>query len=164
MDQMICYNCFKDLGGSTNFCRHCGFPVRQDWEKYPHALPYGTALGGRYITGRVLGQGGFGITYIAQDYRSKELVAIKEFFPDTMAARGTGNSIVPYTGQRGEDFNYGKTTFLEEARTLAQFNDAPGIVHVYSYFEEFGTAYFAMEYVDGMSLQKYIEKSGGRLA
>ena len=57
MDQMICYNCFKELGSSTNFCRHCGFPVAQDWEKYPHALHYGTVIGGRYITGRVLGQG-----------------------------------------------------------------------------------------------------------
>ncbi len=119
MEKRICYNCFQEVNESTRFCTNCGCSTVEDREKFPHALPWGTVLAGRYITGRVLGQGGFGITYVAQDHRTKSLVAIKEFFPDTMATRGAGNSAVPYSGQRGEDFTYGKTTFLEEAKTLA---------------------------------------------
>ena len=160
MEQKLCCNCFRPIPLESKYCEHCGHSNAQDWDRYPYALPYGTVLGGRYITGRILGQGGFGITYCAQDFKTRERVAIKEFFPDTMASRGQGNSIIPYTGQRSVDFQYGKAAFLEEARTLAQFNDQPGIVHVYSYFEEFGTAYFAMEFVDGVSLQTHIAERG----
>lgn len=164
MSQLICYNCFHELEAPASFCPHCGRPTAQDREKYPHALPYGTALGGRYVTGRVIGQGGFGITYLAQDYQTKELVCIKEFFPDSMVSRGETNYVAPYSGQRGEDFTYGKTTFLAEAETLAQFNDVPGVVQVYSYFEENCTAYFAMEYVEGANFQNYIDDHGGRIS
>ena len=164
MEQKLCCNCFQPLEADAKFCEHCGHSTVQDWEACPNALPYGTVLGGRYITGRVLGRGGFGITYMAQDFQTKQRVAIKEFFPDTMASRGQGNSIVPYTGQANEDFNYGKNAFLEEAKTLSQFVNESGVVHIHSYFEEFGTAYFAMEYIDGVSLQKYIEQSGGKLS
>lgn len=163
MEQQLCCNCFRPIEAGAKFCEHCGYSNVQDWESCPNALPYGTVLGGRYITGRVLGRGGFGITYMAQDFQSKQRVAIKEFFPDTMASRGQGNSIIPYTGQASDDFNYGKNAFLEEAKTLSQFVNENGIVHIHSYFEEFGTAYFAMEYIDGVSLQKYIEQSGGKL-
>ena len=163
MEQSLCYSCFQELEPGVRFCPHCGASVEQDWDRHPHALPYGTVLGGRYISGKVLGQGGFGITYLALDHKTGKVAAVKEFFPDTMAGRGQGNSVVPFTGQRGEDFNYGKSTFLEEAKTLAQFSGEPGIVQIYSYFEEYGTAYFAMEYVDGVSLQHYIDEQGGRI-
>ena len=165
MEERICYSCFQPFtDGGTDFCPNCGAPLAQNWGKYPHALPYGTALGGQYITGRKLGQGGFGITDAAQDYKSKQIVAIKEFFPDGMVARGEASAVVPFSGQREEYFHYGKSSFLEEARILSQFNGVPGIVKVYSYFEEHGTAYFAMEFVDGASLQDYINQQGGRLS
>lgn len=110
----------------------------------------------RYITGQVLGRGGFGITFIAQDYKTRELVTIKEFFPDTMVTRGATNSAVPFSKRQNSDFTYGKTTFLEEAKILTQFNVHPNIVVVKSYFEENGTTYFSMEYVEGVSLQSYV--------
>lgn len=157
----ICYNCFQKIQG--DICPHCGFDPTRDSGQFPHALPYGTVLGGRYITGRVLGQGGFGITYIAQDPKTTELVAIKEFFPDTMVTRGATNSAVPFSERQNGDFTYGKTTFLDEAKTLAQFNGHPNIVGIKSYFEENGTAYFAMEYVEGSSLQHYVNSRGGKL-
>ena len=160
-NEQLCPNCFMANPGGSKFCLHCGQSTIQDWDKYPYSLPYGTALGSRYITGRVLGQGGFGITYCAYDIVAKKRVAIKEFFPDAMASRGQGHSVIPFTGQRSDDFQYGKNVFLEEAKTLAQFIDEPGIVHIYSYFEEFCTAYFAMEYIEGCSLQSYLEKSDG---
>ena len=125
----ICWNCFQDRG-AAQICPHCGYDPEQDREKYPHALPHGTILAGRYITGRVLGQGGFGITYIAQEYKTGNRVAIKEFFPETMSARGSSNAIIPYSGHFGQDFLYGKEAFLEEAKVLAQFNHASNVVSI----------------------------------
>lgn len=163
MEKTLCYHCFREISPGDQICGHCGHNTAEERDKYPHALPYGTVLGGRYITGHVLGQGGFGITYIAQDHRTKELVAIKEFFPDTMVTRNATHSAVPYSQRHREDFEYGKATFLEEAKTLSQFNGHPNIVGVKSYFEENGTAYFAMEYVEGVNLQSYVNSHGGRL-
>lgn len=163
MEKTLCYHCFREVNPGDPVCGHCGHSTAEERDKYPHALPVGTVLGGRYITGQVLGQGGFGITYIAQDYRTKELVAIKEFFPDTMVTRNATHSAVPYSQRHREDFEYGKATFLEEAKTLAQFNGYPNIVGVKSYFEENGTAYFAMEYVEGVNLQSYVNSHGGKL-
>lgn len=163
MDKTLCYYCFHEVAPGAQVCGHCGRSTAEDREKYPHALPYGTVLGGRYITGHVLGQGGFGITYVAQDYKTKELVAIKEFFPDTMVTRNATHSAVPYSQRHREDFEYGKATFLDEAKTLAQFNGHPNIVGVKSYFEENGTAYFSMEFVEGVNLQSYVNSHGGRL-
>ena len=86
MNKNICYNCFNAKSESVAICPHCGYNGTQG-SKYPHALKPGTVLGGKYILGRVLGQGGFGITYLAQDYQSKEIVAVKEYFPEAMATR-----------------------------------------------------------------------------
>ena len=160
----VCYNCFRELGDSDIRCPGCGYDPSDDVGKFPMALPHGTILAGKYITGRVLGQGGFGITYVAQDYKTKQLVAMKEYLPDTMAARGANHTVTAYTGSAGENFNYGKDCFLEEAKTLAEFIGNENIVRVFSYFEEYGTAYFAMEYIEGESFQDYIKSHGGKIS
>lgn len=127
------------------------------------ALPIGAVLNGRYIIGRMLGQGGFGITYEAQNYQTKSMVAVKEYFPGSIVTR-SGAVVVPAHSRQSEEyFLYGKKCFLDEAKTLAALNENRGVVNVYTYFEENGTAYFAMEYVDGISLQQYINRNGGRL-
>ena len=75
----ICYSCFSELPDGAAVCPRCGSSADLKNEmKYPHALPCGAVLNGRYIVGRVLGQGGFGITYVGQEFGSKMLVAIKE--------------------------------------------------------------------------------------
>lgn len=130
--------------------------------KYPLALPKGTILAGQYIIESVLGQGGFGITYKATDYKTKGFVAIKEFFPESMSTR-TGTTVSPFSGERGESFDYGKDCFLQEAETLAQFIGIDGIVEIHNYFEENGTAYFVMDYVEGISFDEYIKRSGGKV-
>lgn len=160
----ICYNCFRQLQESETTCAGCGYDGTADADRFPMALKPGTILAGKYIVGRVLGQGGFGITYVAQDYRTKQLVAMKEFFPDTMASRVSGNTIQAHTGATGENFTYGKDCFLEEAKTLAEFIGNENIVRVISYFEENGTAYFAMEYIEGESFQDYIRSHGGKIS
>lgn len=155
-----CYNCFQSMPDGATVCPSCGYNASAQTGKFPMALPSGTVLNGRYILGRVLGQGGFGITYIAQDHKNGSLVAVKEYFPDTMAARTDGHSVSAYTGQREENFLYGKECFLNEAKTLAEFIGNPNIVRVHSYFEENNTAYFVMDYVQGTSFQDYLKQHG----
>lgn len=74
---MACPNCFNEIE-VKGICPQCGYNPANDEGRFPHALKPGTILNGKYIAGRVLGQGGFGITYIAQDFETKELVAIKQ--------------------------------------------------------------------------------------
>ena len=82
-------------------------------EKYPLALPKGTILAGQYVIERVLGQGGFGITYKASDYKNNNKpVAIKEYFPDTLVYREM-TTVISYPGERTENFDYGKQSFLD---------------------------------------------------
>lgn len=161
----LCYNCFQNKE-NPGACEHCGFDPAAQEGKYPLALPYNTILNGRYIIGRVLGQGGFGVTYIAQDFQTKERVAIKEYFPSDLSTRTGSYRVTPYSGQRGQDFEYGKQRFLDEAKILAEFNSDPHIVNVSRYFDEESTqtAYFVMEYVDGVSLENYVKSKGGRLS
>lgn len=160
---MICYNCFREKG-DTAACPHCHYNTAGERERFPMALAPGIEIGSAYTLGRVLGQGGFGITYIARDNSTGTRVAVKEYFPDSMATRSGGFSVSAHTGERGEGFGYGKQCFLEEAKTLASFIGTPGIVRVYRYFEENGTAYFVMEYVEGTSLKDYLRKHGGKIS
>lgn len=135
------------------------------WEKYPAALPKETILAGQYVIKDVLGQGGFGITYLAEDHRTKSKVAVKEFFPETMAMRSTALiEVRTYTDDRLENFNFGMKSFLEEAKVLAQFQGNPNIVGARRYFEENGTAYFVMDYIEGIDFKTYIKQNGGKLA
>ena len=159
----LCYQCFREKGAET-VCPFCGYDPTGAADKYPLALRPGTILNGRYTVGRVLGQGGFGITYIAQEYRTGERVALKEYFPSEFAGRSQGLTVQVHSSQQLENYEYGKARFLEEAKTLAAFIGNENIVRIYSYFEENGTAYFAMEYVDGLPLDQYMARRGGRLS
>ena len=132
-------------------------------EKYPLALPTGTVLAGRYIIEKVLGQGGFGITYRAVDHKTNEKVAVKEFFPDTLAYR-EGTTVISYPGERSDNYEYGKEGFLQEAQTLAEFIGCENIVRIHTYFEENGTAYFAMDYIEGVSFDEYLKERGGKIS
>ena len=132
-------------------------------EKYPLALPAGTVLAGQYTVNKVLGQGGFGITYQATDYKTGGKVAVKEFFPDTLAYREM-TKVISYPGERTENYEYGKEGFLQEAKTLAEFIGCENIVRIHSYFEENGTAYFVMEYIEGISFDQYLKEKGGKIS
>ncbi len=159
-----CFDCFRELAQEGGVCPYCGYDPAKDEGEYPLALPHGSVLAGQYITGRVLGQGGFGITYAAYDVRLTQKVAIKEFMPQGMAFRVTGSpQMTAYSGRQKEDYAYGLDLFLSEARTLAKFQGNPGIVGVRTFFEENGTAYFVMDYVQGEDLVRYIARRGGKL-
>lgn len=137
---------------------------QRTWENYPAALPRDTILAGRYIIQDVLGQGGFGITYLAKDHQSGNDVAIKEFFPENMVMRQpSGLDVRTYTDERSEYFRFGMQGFIEEAKLLAQLRGNPHIVTVHGYFEENNTAYFVMDYIKGTDFKTYIREHGGKL-
>ena len=141
-----------------------GTTVQDQSEQYPKALPPGTPLCGIYVIERVLGEGGFGITYLAQDRKWNRPVAIKEFFPEMLADRTEANLVQPFTGERSQNFSYGKETFKAEADALAELEDVPNIANVYRYFEENGTGYFSMEFIEGVTLKQFLADRGGKIS
>ncbi|MDR1217029.1 MAG: serine/threonine protein kinase [Oscillospiraceae bacterium] len=161
---MLCYNCFAERDDDGGACPHCGFDLADNADKYPSALRAGTELNGQYVIGRVLGQGGFGVTYLAFDRRLGVKVAVKEFLPEGVAMRVPGTTqISAYAGEFQESFNYGSEQFLEEAQVLAKFSRSPNIAAVKNYFNENDTAYFVMDYVEGISFKNYIANHGGKI-
>ena len=159
----LCYNCFQEREAPEGPCPYCGFDLAENEKKFPVALRAGTVLNGRYIVGRVLGQGGFGITYLALDTQLNAKVAIKEFMPNDIATRiGTTVSVAMDT--KSEEFTYGAERFQEEARTLAKFIGNPNIAAVTSYFDENDTSYFVMDYIEGISFKTYIANHGGKVS
>ena len=161
--QIVCYNCFQQRDSLDGPCPHCGFDLAENEKKYPVALRAGTVVNGRYIVGRVLGQGGFGITYLAWDTQLEAKVAIKEFMPNEIATR-IGTTVSVAVESRSEDFTYGSERFQEEARTLAKFIGNPNIAAVTSYFDENDTSYFVMDYIEGISFKTYIANHGGKVS
>ena len=157
----LCYNCFREKPEGP--CPYCGFDLAENERKFPVALRAGTVLNGRYIVGRVLGQGGFGITYLAWDTKLEARVAVKEFMPNEIATR-VGTTVSVAVESRTEDFTYGAERFQEEARTLAKFIGNPNIAAVTSYFDENDTSYFVMDYIEGISFKTYIEGRGGKVS
>ena len=128
-----------------------------------HILPAGTILDkGRYRIEHKIGQGGFGITYCAQKLSLQQRVAIKELYWRDHSARDIGeNAQVRITREEdAAEFEVHKERFLREARILRDFSFLPGVVHIDEYFEENGTAYIVMEYVEGETLAQYMADRG----
>ncbi len=109
-----------------------------------------------YEIGNVLGYGGFGMTYLAQDTNLDQSVAIKEYLPGELATRDTDSTVQPSSEEHRATFRWGLDRFIEEARTLAKFRH-PNIVRVLSVFEAQNTAYMVMEYEEGKSLHDIIK-------
>ncbi len=162
--QTLCYNCFQHIQDPAAPCPLCGFDLEENRQKFPVALRAGTVLNNRYIVGRVLGQGGFGITYVAFDSQLQARVAVKEYMPSDMATRVEGTTVSVMMDTRAEDFTYGAERFQEEARTLAKFIGHPNIAGVSSYFDENDTSYFVMDYIEGVSFKSYIANNGGKVS
>lgn len=161
--QTRCMGCMTDKGMAV-ICPECGFE-ESDRSASPVHLPPRTLLQARYRVGRVLGEGGFGITYLGWDETLALRVAIKEFLPHYLATRSAdGVSVQVHQHEKMGEFAYGLEKFLEEARLLARFADHPGIVAVRDFFAAHRTGYLVMNYLDGMTFQKYLDSQGGRIA
>ena len=159
----ICYGCMRKLEEGQQICPSCGYDSNAP-QNGEDMLPEGTVLFRKYLIGRAIGRGGFGITYLGYDLDLQLKVAIKEYFPVGMCVRASQsyNVVRASIGEDNATFSKGCEVFLDEARTLAKIS-SPNIVHVRDFFREHGTAYIVMDYVEGITLKAEMKKNGGKL-
>ena len=158
-----CPNCMQALGQGEDTCPYCGFDVNGYEEKTNCLRPF-TVLQGKYMIGRVIGMGGFGITYIGWDLNLQTYIAIKEYFPESFAHRDTmATTTVTTNENKQEIYDKGLKRYVEEARNLSKFYQLQGIVSVKDFFYENGTGYIVMEYINGVDLKHYLKGMGGTL-
>ncbi len=156
----LCMGCME-AKSSTADCPRCGY--REQEPESPLHLRPRTELHGQYLIGRVLGHGGFGVTYLAWDLNLERKIAIKEYLPSGVAMRtGQNSQVIPYSGEVRKDFEWGLERYLDEARTVARFQNHPSIVSVLNFFRGNGTAYLVMEYLEGGTFDKFLQSQGGR--
>ena len=157
----LCMGCMGLRKGVK--CPACGW-VEGTPQTSPVALPPRTVLDGRYLLGKVLGAGGFGITYLAWDLNLDIKLAIKEYFPSAFGSRDQAHSTVLPAGTQAQPaFEHGLAKFLEEGRALALFQGHPGIASVMTFFKANHTSYLVMKYEEGTTLDRYLNDHGGRL-
>lgn len=175
---MLCMGCMSELERIGFPCPKCGFDMRQ-YQKPENSLPLYEIVNGKYLIGRVLGVGGFGITYIAWDFYQGKRVCVKEYFPRDVAVRNfNGNT---YSEWISISLNYsmetqtrtpekiqaaymkGLESYIKEAENLSRYYLMPGIVSIRDFFYGNNTAYIVMEFIDGIDMKKYAKFRGGRL-
>ena len=152
MELSKCFGCMENFQGYP--CPNCGYDPAKD-KHMEYALPPETILAGKYMAGRVLGQGGFGITYIGWDIALERKVAIKEYYPSGQVSRSPGTrNLTWYSSEQSLHARQdGMQMFLKEARKMVKADSIPGVVRVLDLFQENGTAYIVMEFVEGETLK-----------
>ena len=157
----LCMNCMCETLDEAGECSTCG--VEEDNIKTSgRHLPMRKILKGKYLIGKVLGEGGFGITYIGFDMDLEIRVAIKEFCPREYAGREVtdGTTIMPFDEDSSKMYEEEMEKYINEAKRLARFRNQDGIVSVLDYFRENNTAYIVMDYIDGITLKNYAKSLG----
>ncbi len=160
----LCLGCMTRIENKEVPCPKCGWQA-DTAERSPHQLPLQTILNGKYLVGCVVGEGGFGITYLGWDLNLDMKVAIKEYYPSGFVTRENTvtTTVTPFSGDKREAFIKGLDKFVDEAKSLAKFYSLPGVVSVKDFFKKNGTGYIVMEYVEGITLKQYLKKEGGKL-
>ncbi len=157
---MRCLGCMKEIADNSNVCGICGY-IQSLPPKEPYHMTPGTILKERYLIGRVLGYGGFGVTYIGYDMTLNNIIAIKEYLPSEFSTRMPGElQITVYSGEKQGQFESGRSKFLDEAKRLAKFRNTDGIVAIYDVFELNSTSYIVMEYLEGETVKERLERCG----
>lgn len=159
MEFEYCLFCMEHIEKGRT-CTACG--ASQNYEAPLHHLKPGSVLRDKYLIGKAIGEGGFGITYIGRDLTLDMPIAIKEYYPNGFSNRNNdhSNAVTISKGNHGHEFEREIQRFLSEARVLARFCNNPGVVGVRDFFRENGTAYIVMEYLDGITLKNYLKKYG----
>ncbi len=157
----LCMGCMEERGAEA-VCPRCNYREGTEPASALHLRPR-SELQGQYLIGRVLGHGGFGITYLGWDLNLERKVAVKEYLPGGVAVRTRhATEVMPSSGDLRKDFEYGLDRYLDEARTVARFQAHPAIVSVLNFFRANGTAYLIMEYLEGATLERYLETNSNR--
>ena len=155
-----CMGCFEPLERDAEKCPGCGH-MRGAPPPEAYHLPAGTLLRGRYVVGRSLGYGGFGVTYLCFDVRLERKVAMKEYLPGEFSSRMAGDACLTiYPGEAAEQFDAGLGKFIAEAQSLARFNHIEGIVDIYDTFLENNTGYIVMQHLDGVTVKQLVRTYG----
>ena len=159
MEMNKCMGCMSDFRGYP--CPECGYDPAKG-QKGAFILQPGTILSGKFLVGKVLGQGGFGITYLGLDMTLERKVAIKEYYPSGQVSRmpGTRSLVWSESQQAVSARQEGMELFLKEARKMAKLEDIPGVVKVREVFLENETAYIVMDFVEGQTLKDILKSSG----
>ena len=156
--QRRCYSCMESYSEEYDVCPFCGATTDIEVENALHMYP-GTVLHEKYVIGKVIGYGGFGVTYLAWDTVLQIKVAIKEYLPSEFSTRAMGQSqVTVFSGDKTIQFADGMGKFLDEAKRLAKFRNESGIVRIFDSFNENGTAYIVMEYLRGETLAERLER------
>lgn len=158
--QRYCPWCMSPLTGGS-YCYSCGRGAGA-YVPADHHLPPGSCLQNRYIIGCVLGEGGFGITYLGLDKELEHRVAIKEYFPVALVKRESSSTldVTCTTNDKLAIYEKGRENFLKEARALAKVDSIPEIVRVMDHFRENNTAYIVMELLEGQTLKDRVTARG----
>ena len=149
------------LAAGETVCPECGRAYGSA-NAETFALKPGTILEGKYLVGEMLGQGGFGITYIGFDLLLEQKVAIKEYYPMStgMVSRDGHSTVVWSSAMMGKTGTQkGFDSFLKEARKMAKLGGIPGVVGVKSVFIQNETAYIVMDFIEGETLLKKLQKN-----
>lgn len=156
-----CLNCFEQIDDNQKICPHCHYVEGTPPPKQQYLDP-GAIFEDRYIIGTALGSGGFSVTYKAFDASLNKVVAIKEYFPMDVCTRAPhSEDVVIFSDEEKADaFEKGKAKFEEEAKRMARFQGVEHIVQVYDTIEANHTCYIVMEYLDGETLESYINRKG----
>ncbi len=160
MGTEYCFYCMRPMAHGSMVCGACGRSMPQSVP--PHHLKYGTILRGKYYIGKAIGEGGFGITYLGRDLTLDVRIAVKEYFLNGCSNRNNtiSNEVTTSFETFDTDYETDMNRFLSEARILARFYHEPGVVSVRDFFQDNGTAYIVMEYLDGITLKKFIQTRG----
>jgi len=154
----LCLSCLGSIG-SDGVCTSCG-KKSDPTPNPPHHLQKLTLLNKKYLIGKTIGAGGFGITYLSWDLYKKEKVAIKEYYPDGHVSRDSSGNVNINSKQQQSHANRGLKRFIDEAQILSKIKTLDGIVEVKDFFSANNTAYIVMEFLDGISLKRYIQRKG----
>ena len=153
-----CLGCMTQYDDKLNICPECGYKEGTEPDNALHIKP-GTILADRYIVGKVIGFGGFGVTYIGWDALLETKVAIKEYLPSEFSTRVVGQTqVTVFSGDKKEQFSDGMKKFVDEAKKLAKFHSTPGIVKIFDSFEANNTAYIIMELLEGETLAEKLKR------
>ena len=159
----LCFGCMRPIELNRSRCPLCGYDNAQQ-NNLKDVLLEETVLNGKYLVGKMLGRGGFGITYLGFDLNLRIRITIREYFPVGMSIRvPCSYDVLPLADRESAAaFEKGFSVFLNEEKNLSIYG-CPYIVHVRDVFKEHGTVYIIMDYIEGTALSETVAGMGEKM-